>query len=90
MRVLCHPSRPDIVHTHDWATTPVAFGALDCARVFTIHNLNYGADLIGRAMAAANACTTVSPTYAAEARVLIWQPRIGVALAPSPLQKLVL
>ena len=34
--------------------------------VFTIHNLNYGADLIGRAMAASAACTTVSPTYAAE------------------------
>ena len=61
--------RPDIVHTHDWATAPVAFGAPDgCASVFTIHNLNYGADLIGRAMGAAAACTTVSPTYAAEVR----------------------
>ena len=59
--------RPDIVHTHDWATAPVAFGGLDgCRSVFTIHNLNYGADLIGRAMGAAAACTTVSPTYAAE------------------------
>ena len=42
------------MHTHDWATAPVAFaGDLAGARsVFTIHNLNYGADLIGRAMAA--------------------------------------
>ena len=57
------------MHTHDWATAPVAFaGDLAGARsVFTIHNLNYGADLIGRAMAASAACTTVSPTYAAEA-----------------------
>ena len=62
--------RPDIVHAHDWPTAPVAFGDLGGATksVFTIHNLNYGADLIGRAMAAAAAATTVSPTYAAEVR----------------------
>lgn len=30
------------------------------------HNLNYGADLIGRAMASADVATTVSPTYARE------------------------
>ena len=61
------------MHTHDWATAPVAFaGDLAGAKsVFTIHNLNYGADLIGRAMAASAACTTVSPTYAAE---------VGIAL----------
>ena len=60
--------RPDIVHAHDWPTAPVAFGDLGarCRSVFTIHNLNYGADLIGRAMLAAAAGTTVSPTYAAE------------------------
>lgn len=34
--------------------------------MFTIHNLNYGADLIGRAMDAASVATTVSPTYAQE------------------------
>lgn len=34
--------------------------------VFTIHNLNYGADLIGQAMAASAVATTVSPTYAKE------------------------
>ncbi|CAK0787776.1 hypothetical protein CVIRNUC_010998 [Coccomyxa viridis] len=59
---------PDIVHAHDWPTAPVAFGDLGgrCRSIFTIHNLNYGADLIGRAMLAAAAGTTVSPTYAAE------------------------
>ena len=60
--------RPDVVHAHDWPTAPVAFGDLggECKSIFTIHNLNYGADLIGRAMAVAAAGTTVSPTYAAE------------------------
>jgi hypothetical protein len=62
-------ARADIVHCHDWATAPVAFGDLaQAAPVFTIHNLNYGADLIGRAVAASAVATTVSPTYAAEAR----------------------
>ena len=67
MRTAC---RPDIVHAHDWPTAPVAFGDLGgrCRSIFTIHNLNYGADLIGRAMLAAAAGTTVSPTYAAEVR----------------------
>ena len=59
--------RPNIVHAHDWPTAPVCFGNLASARsVFTIHNLNYGADLIGRAMSGAAVGTTVSPTYAAE------------------------
>lgn len=70
---MCHCCRPDIVHTHDWATAPVAFGDLGggTKAVFTIHNLNYGQDLIGRAMGAAAACTTVSPTYAAEVPFLL-------------------
>ena len=34
--------------------------------MFTIHNLNYGADLIGQAMASCSVGTTVSPTYASE------------------------
>ena len=74
--------RPDIVHAHDWPTAPVAFGDLgECKSIFTIHNLNYGADLIGRAMAVAAAGTTVSPTYAAEvgwrliSSILCEQPR---------------
>ena len=45
---------------------PSATWAGECKSIFTIHNLNYGADLIGRAMAVAAAGTTVSPTYAAE------------------------
>ena len=61
--------RPNIVHAHDWPTAPMSFGNLTSARsVFTIHNLNYGADLIGRAMGGAAVATTVSPTYAAEVR----------------------
>ena len=55
------------MHAHDWPTAPICFGNLTSARsIFTIHNLNYGADLIGRAMSGAAVATTVSPTYAAE------------------------
>lgn len=46
---LASPCRPDIVHCHDWQSAPVAWldhGSSKCA--FTIHNLNYGADLIGQ------------------------------------------
>lgn len=45
-----------------WLTS-AALRTLRCRRsikcAFTIHNLNYGADLIGKAMAAADVCTTV-------------------------------
>lgn len=60
--------RPHIVHAHDWQSAPVAFGDLShgMRSAFTIHNLNFGANLIGRAMSGASICTTVSPTYAAE------------------------
>ena len=34
--------------------------------VFTIHNMEFGVDQIGRAVAAAAVSTTVSPTYAME------------------------
>ncbi len=40
-----------VVHCHDWQSAPVAFadrGGSGC--VFTIHNLDYGRDLIARAM----------------------------------------
>lgn len=40
--------------------------------MFTIHNLNYGADLVGRAMQACEVATTVSPTYAREVREGGW------------------
>jgi starch synthase len=57
----------DVMHCHDWQTAPVAWGDKGRARsVFTIHNLNYGSDLVGRAMAACDVATTVSPTYARE------------------------
>jgi len=58
---------PDIVHAHDWQSAPCCW--LDrggAASAFTIHNLNYGADLIGGAMGACDVATTVSPTYAQE------------------------
>ena len=61
------PCRPDVIHCHDWPTAPVTYGDTGRARsVFTIHNLNFGADLIGRAMGASAVGTTVSPTYAVE------------------------
>lgn len=59
--------KPDIVHCHDWQSAPIAWGDRFPAKaVFTIHNLNYGADMVARAMAAAEVATTVSPTYAKE------------------------
>ena len=62
---------PDIVHAHDWSTSHCVFarksqlppGAATC---LTIHNLQFGQDLIGRAMRACTFATTVSPTYAEE------------------------
>jgi len=61
-------ARPDVLHCHDWQSAPAVYGDKPpgASTVFTIHNLNYGADLIGRAMGACDAATTVSPTYAAE------------------------
>jgi len=57
----------DIIHCHDWPTAPIAWGDRGRSRcVFTIHNLSYGADLVGRAMASCEVATTVSPTYARE------------------------
>ena len=56
-----------MIHCHDWPTAPIAWGDRGKARcTFTIHNLSYGADLVGRAMAACEVATTVSPTYARE------------------------
>ena len=51
--------RPDIIHCHDWPTAPVCYGDKGPSKsVFTIHNLNFGADLIGRAMQAAQVLST--------------------------------
>lgn len=67
--------RPDIIHCHDWTSAPVAWlfqeqykqSNLANARVvFTIHNLEFGTALIGRAMAFTDKATTVSETYASE------------------------
>ncbi|GJP84436.1 hypothetical protein CLOP_g14493 [Closterium sp. NIES-67] len=67
--------QPDIIHCHDWSSAPAAwlhaesykqYGLGNARTVFTIHNLEFGQALIGRAMAACNMATTVSPTYAWE------------------------
>lgn len=62
----------DILHCHDWPTAPICWGDRRKSKVvFTIHNLSYGGDLIGRAMATCEVATTVSPTYAREVRTHI-------------------
>ncbi|GER44929.1 starch synthase [Striga asiatica] len=67
--------RPDIIHCHDWSSAPVAwlfkeqymqYGLSKARVVFTIHNLEFGAALIGKAMAFSDKATTVSPTYSQE------------------------
>ncbi|KAF5472783.1 hypothetical protein F2P56_009472 [Juglans regia] len=66
---------PDIIHCHDWSSAPVTWlfkdhymhYSLSKARVvFTIHNLEFGAGLIGKAMAYTDKATTVSHTYSKE------------------------
>ncbi|XP_043693079.1 starch synthase 3, chloroplastic/amyloplastic-like [Telopea speciosissima] len=66
---------PDILHCHDWSSAPVAWlfkdyymhYSLSKARVvFTIHNLEFGAHLIGKAMEYSDMATTVSHTYSKE------------------------
>lgn len=61
----------DIIHCHDWSTAPVAwlfkdhymhYGLSKARVVFTIHNLEFGAALIGKAVAYSDKVTTVS-TY---------------------------
>jgi len=63
--------KPDVVHAHDWSTAPVIFArrALlppTAATVITIHNLEFGQDLLGRALERCTFATTVSPTYSRE------------------------
>ncbi|XVE87777.1 hypothetical protein DITRI_Ditri19aG0015400 [Diplodiscus trichospermus] len=66
---------PDIIHCHDWSSAPVAwlfkdhymhYGLSKTRIVFTIHNLEFGAHFIGKAMAYADKATTVSHTYSKE------------------------
>ena len=61
----------DIIHCHDWSSAPVArlfkdhymhYGLSKAQVVFTIHNLEFGAQLIGQAMLYSDKATTVS-TY---------------------------
>jgi starch synthase len=65
--------QPDILHCHDWQSATASWGERpNNAKVaFTIHNLNYGADLVGRAMATCEVATTVSPTYAREVSLVV-------------------
>lgn len=68
-------SSPDIIHCHDWSSAPVAWlfkeqyalnGLGNGRVVFTIHNLEFGAHHIGKAMAHCDKATTVSDTYSKE------------------------
>ncbi|TVU43141.1 hypothetical protein EJB05_09583, partial [Eragrostis curvula] len=68
-------SSPHIIHCHDWSSAPVAWlykehyaqSSLANARVvFTIHNLEFGAHYIGKAMKYCDKATTVSNTYSRE------------------------
>nr|CAB3482366.1 unnamed protein product [Digitaria exilis] len=65
----------DILHCHDWSSAPVAWlykehytlSSLGNARVvFTIHNLEFGAHYIGKAMRYCDKATTVSNAYSRE------------------------
>lgn len=66
---------PDIIHCHDWSSAPVSwlfkdhymhYGLSKARVVFTIHNLEFGAHSIGKAMAYSDKATTVSHTYSKE------------------------
>nr|ACC86846.1 starch synthase IIIa precursor [Sorghum bicolor] len=68
-------SSPNIIHCHDWSSAPVAWlykenyaeSSLANARVvFTIHNLEFGAHYIGKAMKYCDKATTVSNSYSRE------------------------
>lgn len=62
----------DIIHCHDWSSAPVAwlfkdhymhYGLSKARVVFTIHNLEFGAPLIGKAMTHSDKATTVSTCH---------------------------
>ncbi|KAG5011257.1 hypothetical protein JHK87_019772 [Glycine soja] len=66
---------PDVIHCHDWSSAPVAWLSKEQYRhcdlskagvVFTIHNLEFGAHFIGKAMEYTDKATTVSPSYSRE------------------------
>ncbi|KAL3521994.1 hypothetical protein ACH5RR_014828 [Cinchona calisaya] len=69
----CMNSVHDIIHCHDWSSAPVAwlfkelymhYGRSKARVVFTIHNLEFGAQLIGKAMAYSNK-VSANPAVAA-------------------------
>lgn len=69
----------DIIHCHDWSSAPVAwlykdhymhYGRSKARIVFTIHNLEFGAQLIGKAMAYSDKATTVC-TYLVQSFLLL-------------------
>jgi hypothetical protein len=62
----------DIIHCHDWTSAPVAWlykeqyalnGLGNGRIVFTIHNLEFGAHHIGKAMAHCDKATTVRTLF---------------------------
>lgn len=62
----------DIIHCHDWSSAPVAWllkehyrhhGLSNARVIFTIHNLEFGAGSIGKAMLHADKATTVSTLH---------------------------
>ncbi|KAL5730730.1 starch synthase [Ranunculus cassubicifolius] len=68
-------SHPDILHCHDWSSAPISwlfkdhyrhYGLSKARVVFTIHNLEFGAPLIAKAMKYSDKATTVSDTYSKE------------------------
>ncbi|KAF6993850.1 hypothetical protein CFC21_010678 [Triticum aestivum] len=70
--ILQNEFSPHIIHCHDWSSAPVAWlykehysqSRMASTRVvFTIHNLEFGAHYIGKAMTYCDKATTVSPTY---------------------------
>lgn len=65
----CFANMQDIIHCHDWSSAPVSwlfkdqymhYGLSKARVVFTIHNLEFGQELIGKAMAYSDKATTVS------------------------------
>ena len=59
----------DIIHAHDWQTAAATWSNYpNAATALTLHNLQFGVDLIRRGMESCDIATTVSPTYADEVR----------------------
>ncbi|PSC67151.1 glycosyltransferase family 5 [Micractinium conductrix] len=67
--------QPDILHCHDWSTADVArsywqdyhqYGLWKPRVIFTIHNMDFGAQKLGEAAFFSQKFTTVSPSYAWE------------------------